>query len=91
MAWKRYIKKVIETNINEIIAENKSGTCRVQFIVNVDSTLSDIRVLSMQGTKLAQVSMDGIAKGPKWLPAIQNGKRVNAYKEQPITFTMQEN
>ncbi len=90
IAWTRYIKKVIETNIKEILEENKSGTCRVRFIVNVDGTVSDIRVLSMQGTKLAKVSMDAIAKGPRWVPAIQNGHKVNAYKEQPITFTMRE-
>jgi len=90
MAWKRYIKKVIETNINEILEENKSGTCRIRFIVNADSTVSDINVLSMQGTRLAKISIDAISKGPKWVPAKQNGNVVSAYKEQPITFTIQE-
>jgi protein TonB len=90
IAWERYIKKVIETNINKIVEENKPGTCRLRFIVNVDGTVSDINILSMKGTKLAKVSVDAIAKGPRWVPAIQNGHKVNAYKEQPITFAIRE-
>ena len=32
-----------------------------------------------------------IKKGPKWTPALQNGRNVNAYRRQPITFQVQEN
>ncbi|MEJ7675118.1 MAG: energy transducer TonB [Chitinophagaceae bacterium] len=35
--------------------ENKSGTCRLRFIVDKDGSVSDVKVLSMQGTKLAEV------------------------------------
>jgi periplasmic protein TonB len=31
-----------------------------------------------------------IRKGPKWTPAIQNGKIVKAYRRQPITFIVSE-
>jgi protein TonB len=27
-----------------------------------------------------------IKKGPNWTPAVQNGRQVNAYRKQPITF-----
>jgi periplasmic protein TonB len=27
-----------------------------------------------------------IQKGPAWVPAVQNGRSVNAYRKQPITF-----
>ncbi|MEO5783620.1 MAG: N-acetylmuramoyl-L-alanine amidase [Ginsengibacter sp.] len=91
MAWSRYIKKIIEGNIDELSMENKSGTCRVKFVVDISGIVSDVQVLSMQGTKLAQVSMDAIKKGPKWIPAMQNDHVVAAYKEQPITFTIQDN
>ncbi len=30
-----------------------------------------------------------IKRGPKWTPAIQNGRNVNAYRKQPITFVVQ--
>jgi protein TonB len=90
MAWARYIKKTIEGNINELSSENKSGTCRLRFIVDVDGSVRDVKVLSMQGTKLAEISLKALEKGPKWVPAMQNGHVVTAYREQPITFTIQE-
>ncbi len=90
-AWARYIKKIIENKIDELVKDNQSGTCRIRFIVNADGTVSNIVILSMQGTKLAEVAMEAIRKGPSWNPAMQNGHIVTAYKEQPITFTISEN
>lgn len=85
-AWNLYIKKIIEQNINELRADNKSGTCLVRFIVAKDGTVSQIQAMSMQGTKLAEVSVEAIRRFPKWIPGRQNGHTVNAYKEVPITF-----
>ncbi len=31
-----------------------------------------------------------IKKGPKWTPASVNGKHVNAYRRQPVTFAVVE-
>ncbi|HQR02032.1 MAG TPA: hypothetical protein PLA61_14365, partial [Ferruginibacter sp.] len=31
-----------------------------------------------------------IRNSPRWQPAIQNGKKVNAYHRQPITFVVSE-
>jgi ATP-dependent DNA helicase DinG len=31
-----------------------------------------------------------IKRGPKWTPALQNGRNVNAYRRQPITFVVEE-
>ncbi|MEJ7822703.1 MAG: energy transducer TonB, partial [Chitinophagaceae bacterium] len=90
MAWARYIKKTIEGNINELSSENKSGTCRVRFIVDIDGSVRDVKVLSMEGTKLAEVTMNAIKKGPKWIPAKQKDQVVAAYREQPVTFTIQD-
>jgi protein TonB len=30
-----------------------------------------------------------IKRGPKWVPAQQNGRQVKAYRKQPITFVVQ--
>jgi hypothetical protein len=91
IAWTRYVTKIIQNNIDELAKENKSGTCRVRFIVSVDGTLSNVEALTMKGTKLGELSVGAIRKGPKWNPAMQNGHKVNAYREQPITFTIQPN
>ena len=71
--------------------ENKSGTCHVRFIVDTDGSVREVSALTMKGTKLAEISVEAIKKGPSWNPAMQNGHVVTAYKEQPITFTIAEN
>ncbi len=89
-AWNRYVTKVIQNNTNSLIQDKSNGTCIVKFIVNTDSTVSDVRVTTMEGTILAKVAVDAIKKGPKWYPAIQNGHVVSSYKEQPFTFKIED-
>jgi periplasmic protein TonB len=88
--WTRYVKKAIENNIDELQDAAVSGTCRIRFIVSKDGSVSDVEALTMKGSKLAEVSISAIRKGPRWTPAQQNGRFVNAYREQPVTFTIQE-
>jgi protein TonB len=44
----------------------------------------------MKGTKLAEICVNAIRKGPKWTPAEQNGRKVKAYRKQPVTFQIAE-
>jgi periplasmic protein TonB len=88
-AWTKYIKKQIEQNIDALVDDNKSGTCRVRFIVDKEGNVSNAEVLTMKGSALAKVATNAIVKGPKWIPAMQNGRTVTAYKEQPLTFTIE--
>lgn len=46
--------------------------------------------LNMKGTLLAQLVVDAIKNGPKWKPALQYGRNVKAFREQPVTFTVRE-
>lgn len=88
--WARYVKRAIEANIDELTDAGQSGTCRVRFIVSKDGSVSNVEALTMKGTKLAEIAVNAIRKGPKWTPAQQNGRHVNAYREQPVTFTIQD-
>lgn len=88
--WARYVKKAIEGNIDELTDAGESGTCRVRFIVSKDGSVSSVEALTMKGSKLAEIAVNAIRKGPKWTPAQQNGRHVNAYREQPVTFTIQD-
>jgi periplasmic protein TonB len=49
--------------------------------------VSDVQATTMKGSKLAEVAVNAIRKGPKWIPAQQNGRMVNAYRLQPVTLT----
>lgn len=40
----------------------------------------------MKGTALAKVAVRIIKNSPKWNPASQYGRKVNAYRIQPVTI-----
>lgn len=88
--WNKYLQKEIEKNMDELTEAGESGTCVVRFVVSKDGTVSEVEATTMKGTKLAEVSVNAIRKGPKWIPAIQNGIPVNAYRHQPITFKISD-
>lgn len=87
-AWNKYIFREINSNINALTADGASGTCKVRFIINVDGKISDVKAITMQGTALAEVAVNALKNGPKWNPAMQYGRPVKAYREQPITFNI---
>ena len=85
-AWQRYVQKAIQADIDEF-TESDYGTCVVRFIVDRSGNVSDVQATTMKGSKLAEVAVNAIRKGPKWNPAQQNGRQVNAYRLQPVTLT----
>jgi periplasmic protein TonB len=89
-AWTKYITKAITKHIDEITEDGRSGVCIVKFIVDIDSTVTDVHATTMKSSVLAKVAEDAIRKGPKWVPASLNGKKVKAYRYQPITFRLPE-
>ena len=62
----------------------------VRFVVDVDGTVSDIKALSNLGYGLEQEAIRVLKKATKWEPAIQNGRKVKAYRQQSITFQVPE-
>jgi protein TonB len=98
--WTKYVTREIERNMDELQDDGKSGTVVVLFIVDKEGAVSDVRALPCSeagvasclgpGTKLAEVAVSAIKRGPKWKPAIQNGRNVKAYRRQPVTFRLEE-
>lgn len=86
--WNRYIKNVIEHYMDDLTYADNSGTCVIRFIVDRRGNVTNVEALSMKDTKLSEIAIKAIVKGPKWLPALQNGRPVNAYRNLPITFLM---
>jgi len=62
----------------------------VQFIVDKDGTISDIKPLTNYGYGMEREVVRILKLSPKWEPAQQNGRMVKAYRKQPITFAVQE-
>lgn len=88
-AWKQFLMKNLDATLplNEGWAEGQY-TVIVRFIVNKDGTISDVVTDNYAGTKTAQSCINLIKSGPNWIPGKQNGRTVNAYKKQPITFVV---
>ena len=62
----------------------------VKFIVSKDGSLSDISCESDPGYGMCAEALRVIKKTKSWRPANQNGREVNAYRRQPITFQVEE-
>lgn len=90
-AWRKYL--VANLKPNTPLDEGwKAGVYKVmvKFIVHTDGTVSDVTTEDYKGTKTAQHCIDVIKNAPNWQPAVQNGRKVNAYKKQPVTFVIEE-
>jgi len=90
-AWREYLEKNLKADVP---AKKKAPagtyTAVVRFIVSKDGTISDIEPETNVGYGMENEVMRVIRKGPKWTPASQDGKKVNAYRRQPITFVISE-
>lgn len=84
-AWSKYVSKAITSQLDEF-TESDYGTVTVKFVVDKNGAVSDVQALTMKGSKLAEIAVNAIRKGPKWIPAQQNGRYVNAYRLQPVTL-----
>lgn len=85
--WRQYL----ERNCNGSVATDNGApegtyTTMVQFVVDKEGNISDVKALTNHGYGMEQEAIRTIQKGPKWNPAIQNGRQVKAYRRQPITF-----
>lgn len=89
-AWLRYVEREIHKYIDELTDAGFSGTVKVQFIVDKQGRVSDVKALTNPGTKLAEIAVEAIKRGPNWVPAMNNGKSVTSYRTQPVTFKLEE-
>ena len=84
-AWQVYISKQINSHVNEL-SDKDYGTCIVRFIIDTDGKVSDVQATTMQGSTLAYIAVAAIKRGPKWIPAMQYGRIVKAYRLQPVSL-----
>jgi hypothetical protein len=85
-AWSKYIVRGLQANAKELFKDNVFGTCQIKFIVDKEGHVTDVVAETMKGTKLAAVGVRIIKRSPKWKPASQYGRLVNAYRIQPVTL-----
>jgi hypothetical protein len=89
--WVSYLQK----NLNANVPVNNSAPIGqymviVRFIVSKTGKISDVVAETDLGYGMEEEVIRIIKKGPDWLPAEQGGKKVNAYRRQPISFVVTE-
>jgi protein TonB len=86
-AWRKFLERNLNPNTPiDNGAPEGTYTVLVQFVVDRDGTISDVKPLTNRGFGMEAEAVRVIKKGPPWEPAIQNGRKVKAYRKQPITF-----
>lgn len=81
--WRQYLERNLR--VNEDIPEGTYAVI-VQFVVDTEGNISDVIALTNHGYEMEDEAKRVIKRGPKWNPAIQNGRQVKAYRKQLITF-----
>ena len=90
-AWIKYLTANLNADI-PIIKKAKNGTYTVivRFIVNKDGSISNIKAETNHGHGMEKEVVRVIKAGPNWVPAIQDGRKVRAYRRQPVTFVVSD-
>ena len=89
-AWRNYLRKTLNANTPvDNGADPGKFTVIVKFVVSKDGSLSDVKCENDPGFGMCDEAVRVIKKTKNWTPAIQNGRNVNAYRRQPITFLVE--
>lgn len=85
--WRLYLQRNLNANVP---VDNKAPagkyTVIIKFIITKDGSLKDIYAETYHGYGMEKEVIRIIKNGPKWIPAVQYGRKVNAYRRQPVTF-----
>jgi protein TonB len=92
-AWKRYLERNLNANVAaEDGAPTGNYTVKVQFIVDKAGIISNVQAIEVPKAcpSCGPEAVKIIKKGPKWDPAVQNGRNVIYQAIQYVTFQVAE-
>ena len=85
--WVRFLEKNIDVNIPDKNGAPKGVyLIKARFIVSKDGSIQSVSASTHFGYGMEEELIRVIKKSPNWIPASQNGRIVNAYRQQSITF-----
>jgi protein TonB len=62
----------------------------VRFIVEKDGSIVGVELMDSGRSDLDETVLKAVRKMPKWVPGVQNGRKVPVYFKLPVTFVGQE-
>jgi TonB family protein len=83
--WKTYLMKNIQFP-PRAMSIKKGGKVMVRFIVDTDGLPKEIWLDESVEYSIDEESVRLIKEAPAWEPATRDGKKVKAYRRQPITY-----
>ena len=85
----KVLRLVKPVHPEEALRDSLEGRVFLKFMVNVDGTVSDVRVLRVRGSEIfRQAAIDAISQS-QFKPAEHNGKVVPVWMTLPITFRLE--
>jgi len=87
--WRAYLERNLDPNV-PVNRKAPPGIYQVSvmFIVQKDGSITDVTAQTSYGYGMEEEAIRVIKKGPKWIPALQYGRNVRAYRIQPLTFVV---
>jgi bla regulator protein blaR1 len=85
--WTEYLMKNLKYP-EQAVKKEIQGVVVAQFIVNIDGSLSDIKIIKSPNKLLSDETLRIIKNSGNWTPAVQNGSQIRSYKRQPIVFKL---
>lgn len=90
-AWRSFLERTLNASTPvDHGAQAGTYTVVIQFVVDRNGNISDIKPLTNHGYGMEKEVIRVLQKSPKWLPAIQDGRQVKAFRKQPVTFVITE-
>jgi protein TonB len=89
--WKGFLERNLDPEIPvEHGAPAGTYSVIIQFVVDLDGSMSEVKALTEQGYGMEQEALRVIRKAGKWDPGIYHGFAVKSYRKQVITFQVME-
>jgi TonB family protein len=88
-ALREYLKKNLEYP-EKALKDGKEGTVKLRFVVAVDGSLQDIKVISGLSEECDAEAIRLLKEGPRWYPAISKGRRTARAVEISVPFRVHE-
>ncbi len=86
--WRSYLMKNLK--YPKVAVQNEiQGTVMLEFMVDTDGTVGDIKVISSPHELLSNEALRLMNISPKWEPAIQYNKTVKGRLRQPFFFRLE--
>lgn len=83
--YKYFEKHLVKPNVRGLVDK-----VMLSFVVEKDGSLSDIRVIHDAGFGTGDQVLSILETGPKWIPAIKDGKTVRVHHLLPIAILTDE-